>query len=878
MPTHLLDRYAHVYRLLLAVIIPVIAAILQQWMWPHIPPMPWLLLYPAVFFSAWIGGFWGGIIGTVVAVLLGHYLFVAPVESWFVPGSKHPYSISMFAVMGLLISIIHERLKRSQQAWQAANANQLRANERLMSTLASAQAGLWEWDLRTNQVFWSDNLSAMYGLEPGSPSYDYWLASVHPDDQTAANAKLNDYVSAGLEINLEWRVANLPDNQERWLMSRGQPVFDNQGKVILYRGIVLDITQHKQQEQLIEEHQQRLDFALSTLEAGAWELNLRDYTAHRTLLHDQIFGYQELLPEWTFEQFIEHVLPEERDTVRQCFNTAVQARTDWSFECRIRRTDGELRWIYAKGRLKLDLLRQPVAMAGIVQDITERKQAEESLARTHALLNALMTQAPIGFAYLDLELRYRLINDSLAVLNGLPAAAHIGQRIHDIVPTQASTAEEVVNRILTTGEPVKDYEFSGEVPSVPGVTRYWNESWYPLHDNAGRIYGFGAIVKDITERKRAEAALREADRRKDEFLAMLAHELRNPLAPIRNAVQILKQPNMDEKRLTWCRDVIDRQVDHLVRLIDDLLDVSRISRGKIELKKEMLEVSTIVHRAVETTQPLIEARRHQFTVKMPPEPVYVEGDLVRLSQVVANLLNNAAKYTDEGGHIVLAVEQVANDLLIRVRDNGRGIGRLALPDLFELFYQVDRTIDRKEGGLGIGLAVVKSLVTMHGGEVWATSEGRGQGSEFVIRLPSMPFSTSVPALHPTKPKSIENSLRILVVDDNQDAAQSLSLILISEGHTVQLAYDGPTGLDTALAERPQVVLLDIGLPGLDGYAVARALRQYPELNTMQLIAVSGYGREADRAQAQAAGFNGYLTKPVNFDELHCALTQSSFDH
>ncbi|MCL7422947.1 MAG: PAS domain S-box protein [Methylobacter sp.] len=879
MSTPLPARSLQVFRLMSAVLIAVIAVLLQQWLWPYIPSLMWLLLYPAVFFSAWIGGFWGGITSTVIAAMSGLYFFAPPYEAWHVQELQHSYSILIFTVMGILISITHEKLKRSQIALQKSNDSKMKTNhERLMLTLDSIHAGLWEWDVQTNQIFWSEGLQLMYGLHPDTPpSYDNWLASVHGDDRVPVVARLNDVVSRGREINLEWRVANLPDNQERWIMSNGQPIFDDQGNLILYRGIVLDITQRKRQEQILKERKQRLDFALSTLEAGAWELNLQNHTAQRTLLHDQIFGYQELLPEWTFEQFIQHVLPEDRDRVSQRFTTALQTLNDWSFECRIRRADGNIRWIYAKGRLKQDPQGRPVSMTGIVQDITERKLAAESLARTHALLDALMRQAPIGFAYFDRELRYVLINDSLAAINGLPAEAHIGKRVHDIVPTLVSTAESVIARILATGEPVKDCEFSGETLLTPGVTRYWNESWYPLYDSAGEITGFGAMVEDITERKCAENKLKEIDRRKDEFLAMLAHELRNPLAPISNAARIMKCSKLDEARLAWCRDVIDRQVEQLVRLVDDLLDVSRISRGKIELKKDMLEVSAVIQRAVETSQPLMEARRHAFSVQLPPEPVYIEGDLVRLSQVVSNLLNNAAKYTGAGGHITLSAETVDDDILIRVRDSGRGIDPSVLPNLFQLFYQVDSTIDRAEGGLGIGLALVKSLVAMHGGEVWATSAGRNQGSEFVVRLPALPPASKIPASLPKELVPAHDPLRILVVDDNRDAAQTLSLLLTGEGHTVQLTYDGLTGLQAALTDPPQVMLLDIGLPGMDGYTVARTLRRHPGLDMTHLVALSGYGREVDRERAQAAGFNNYLTKPVNFDELQAVLSELSFD-
>jgi PAS domain S-box-containing protein len=750
MPLHLPAWHPRTFRLAIALIIPVIATLIQQWIWPHISPMMWLLLYPAVFFSAWVGGFWGGVLSTAMAVALGFHFFALPGEPGSAQVLMQGYSASIFVMVGLLVSLTHEKLKRSQRALQEANANNLKMNGRLNLALTSAQAGIWEWDMQTSQIFWSDTLWPMYGIDPSNPpSYDTWLESVHADDRASVIASLNHFCEAGLELNLEWRVADPPGHDERWLMSRGQPVFDEQGKTILYRGIVLDITQLKQQQQLVEEHRQRLDFALSTLEAGAWELNLKDHTTHRTLFHDQLFGYRELLPEWTLEKFIAHVLPEDRDAVTRRFNAAVQTRSDWDFECRIRRTDGEIRWIYAKGRLRQDPQGRPVSMAGIVQDITDAKQTQD-------------------------------------------------------------------------------------------------------------------LLKEIAVRK-------------DEFLAMLAHELRNPLAPISNAVQIMKRSHADEVRLAWCQDVIGRQVEQLARLVDDLLDISRISRGKIELKQKILKVSTIVQRAVETNQPLMEARRHELTVQLPPEPIYVEGDLMRLAQVVSNLLNNAAKYTDAGGFIKLSVEQIGNHVFIRVRDNGRGIDPASLSSLFELFYQVDRTIDRAEGGLGIGLSLVKSLVAMHGGDVWAESEGRGQGSEFVVRLPCVPSMSDAPVVNQTDSKpSVEGPMRILVVDDNHDAAQSLSLLLTGEGHTVRLAYNGPMGLEAALTERPQIILLDIGLPGMDGYAVARAVRQHPELKKTQLIALSGYGREVDRERARAAGFNRYLTKPVSFDDLQGALYLLSF--
>jgi len=509
----------------------------------------------------------------------------------------------------------------------------------------------------------------------------------------------------------------------------------------------------------------------------------------------------------------------------------------------------------------------------VIDRTAELEAARQEAERARDLLRVTMDNAPALMSYIDRECRYRRVNKTYELWFGYTPEQVCGHHIREIIGEAAwQSLSPFVERALA-GEQV---EFELNVPYRKGGPHWVHATYSPDFDTEGQVRGFVTHALDISKRKQAEDALKEIDRRKDEFLAMLAHELRNPLAPISNAVQIMKRPNLNQTQLDWCRDVINRQVEHLVRLVDDLLDVSRISRGKIELKKEPLEMSAIVQRAVETSHPLIDARRHELTVHLPPEPVVVEGDLVRLSQVVSNLLNNAAKYTDEGGSIKLTVEPADNGVFIRVRDNGRGIDPTALINLFQLFYQVDRTIDRAEGGLGIGLALVRSMVTMHGGEVWAYSEGRGKGSEFIIRLPCLREVPAAPISCQADSKPDEGPFRILVVDDNRDAAQSLSLLLASDGHEVLQAYDGYTALETAVVERPQVVLLDIGLPGMDGYEVARILRQHPVLKTTRLIALSGYGRELDREQAKTAGFDDYLTKPVDFDELLCTLYQSSF--
>lgn len=377
------------------------------------------------------------------------------------------------------------------------------------------------------------------------------------------------------------------------------------------------------------------------------------------------------------------------------------------------------------------------------------------------------------------------------------------------------------------------------------------------------------VEERTAELARATEALQEADRRKNDFLAMLAHELRNPLAPVRNAIQILKLKGPADPDLQWAREVIERQVQMMTRLVDDLLDVSRITRGKLKLHKESVDAATVVARAVEMVRPLADARKHELTVSLPEGPLWLEADPPRLAQVVANLLTNAAKYTDEGGQIWLTVEQQGDEAVVRVKDTGVGIAADLLPRVFEPFTQEERSLDRAQGGLGIGLTMARSLVELHGGSVQGYSEGLGKGSEFVVCLPLLKKATAPTAAKP-KPGAARQvpARRILVVDDNRDSAESLALLLRFTGHEVQTAYEGEAALETARTQRPDVVLLDIGLPRMDGLEVAHRLRHDLALTDALLVALTGYGQEEDRRRSERAGFNAHLVKPVDLDALY----------
>jgi signal transduction histidine kinase/ActR/RegA family two-component response regulator len=410
---------------------------------------------------------------------------------------------------------------------------------------------------------------------------------------------------------------------------------------------------------------------------------------------------------------------------------------------------------------------------------------------------------------------------------------------------------------------------------------------------AERTRNPASYERELAVRRQAEEALRNseaetrklvaADARKNEFLAMLGHELRNPLAPIRNAVKIMKQRGSDDPDLSWARDVVEHQVRQLGHLVDDILEISRVTTGKVRLHKEQVDVGTIVAFAVETSRPVVEARHHCLSIALPREPVLVEADSIRMAQVLSNLLNNAVKYTQPGGQIRLAVAVEDGWAVFRVQDNGIGIPRGMLAQIFDLFEQVDHSLDHSQGGLGLGLTLVRSLVEMHAGTVEALSEGLGRGSEFVVRLPllstkrttveSKPGAAAglpvrVP-LHVTVP-----SRRVLVVDDNVASAQSLALVLKLEGHEVRLAYDGKAALEAVRAFRPEAVLMDIGLPGLDGYEVARRLRADPDLNLniRLLAAVTGYAEDEARCQSRGAGFDHHLVKPVDPDEVLALLS------
>ncbi len=523
--------------------------------------------------------------------------------------------------------------------------------------------------------------------------------------------------------------------------------------------------------------------------------------------------------------------------------------------------NGRVIWCLSTIALVRDAAGHPHHFTGIVEDITERRRAEEAQAR----LAAIITSSDDSIISMSLTGVITSWNHGAERMYGYLAEEMIGHTTARILPQDRANEErEILDRIrkkerISHFETVRLRKDRVKLDVSVAVS--------PIEDARGNIIGASKITRDITQSKRTEAALRETDRRKDEFLATLAHELRNPLAPIRQAALISKSDSSTEAQKRWSHEVIGRQVHHMALLLDDLLDISRVTRGILELRLETTDLKDVVEAAVETARPVIDAKRHHFSVEAPAEPVQIVADPLRLAQILANLLTNAAKYTDPQGQIQLRVQSAVDGVLIAVTDSGIGIPVEATAKVFDMFSQVKSTLDRSEGGLGIGLALTKGLVELHGGRIEARSGGVGLGSEFIVWLPHQSRRSNHLVSAQTVSEAPPTSRRILIADDNRDAAESLAMLLQLHDHDVRVVHDGQSALAAFAEFQPEVALLDIGMPELNGYEVARSVRQGSLGRATTLIAITGWGQDRDKAHALAAGFNHHFTKPVDPDRI-----------
>jgi PAS domain S-box-containing protein len=506
----------------------------------------------------------------------------------------------------------------------------------------------------------------------------------------------------------------------------------------------------------------------------------------------------------------------------------------------------------------------------------ERERLALESARQRRMYETALNSTPDLIYVFDLEHRIIYANEALLRMWGVTEAYAYGRKLPELgyEPWHVAMHDREIEQVVATRAPIR-----GEVPfSGTNGRRVYDYIFAPVLGPDGAVVAVAGTTRDVTERQAAEQAMREqaqrlteSDRAKDEFLATLSHELRNPLAPLRNSFELLRRlPGVDAK-LAGVHSMMERQVNHLVRLVDDLLEMSRISRGTLSLRDERVPLETVVRNAVETSEPLVQAARHTLTVDLPDEPLWLQGDPVRLAQILANLLNNAARYTDDGGDIVVRARREGEQAVIAVRDNGIGIAPDVMPRMFEMFSRGHRETGRHQGGLGIGLALSRRLAQMHNGSLDALSDGPGRGSEFTVRLPLAAPAPVGEAVPDTTASRLAKT-RVLVVDDNHDAGDSLGQVLDMLGAEVRVARDGAEGIEAFAAHRPSVVLLDIGMPGLNGYDVAREIRtRFPE-HPATLVALTGWGQEDDRRRAREAGFDHHLVKPAEIDALQKLLS------
>jgi PAS domain S-box-containing protein len=508
-----------------------------------------------------------------------------------------------------------------------------------------------------------------------------------------------------------------------------------------------------------------------------------------------------------------------------------------------------------------------IGASKIARDIAERKRTEEALHAVERQLQIVTDSMSAPVTRCSRDLRYLWVGKHYAEWLGLSPEEIIGHPIEDVIGSEAlATIRPYIDQVLS-GREVR-YE---ERVHFKGLGLRWIHAIYtPTFDANGETDGWVAVVLDIDQRKRTEEALKEADRRKDEFLATLAHELRNPLAPVRNSIEVMKRAGLNPELVVQARDTIDRQMTQMERLIEDLLDVSRITHNRLELRKQRTSLESVIHQAVEACRPMAECAEHEVRVVLPPEPIHLHADPARLAQVFGNLLNNSCRYTNAKGQIVISAERQGSEVRVSVKDNGIGIQADMLGRIFETFTQADQSLERMHGGLGLGLTLVKQIVKMHGGDVEAKSEGLGKGSEFVVRLPVLVEGTRDAEAPPVPTAAATSGVpprRILIVDDNEDSAESLAMLLEISDHDTRSAYDGEQALRIAEEFRPHVVLLDIGLPKLNGYEVCRRIRQEPWGKDILMVALTGWGQNDDRRKSREAGFDAHLVKPVGHESL-----------
>jgi PAS domain S-box-containing protein len=748
-------------------------------------------------------------------------------------------------------------------------AESLRSSEQRFRTLAShAPVGIFQTGPTGETVFVNESWCAMSGLAAERALGRGWLQAVHPDDRKRVDADWEKAVRSGVASEAEFRFMK-SDGQVTWLQGNAVPLRNLDGALAGYIGTVVDITARKTAEIALRESEQRFRHMADHAPVMIW---VTDGDGSCTFLGKTWYEFTGRTPETSLGfGWVDAVHPDDRAIARDSFLVANAAQRAYRSEYRVRNKNGEYHWVIDAALPRFAEDGRFLGFIGSVIDITERKLAEEALRTSEQLYRAIGESIDYGVWTCDPQGHCTYASESFLKLVGMTqeqcAQFGWGNALH---PDDAESTIAAWRECVRTGG---TWDVEHRFLGADGKWHPILARGVPVRNEQGEVTAWAGINLDISRLKQVEEELRDADHRKDEFLAVLAHELRNPLAPIRTGLELMRLAGDDPAAIEEVRATMDRQSQQMVRLIDDLLDVSRITRGTVELRICRVELSTVIENAVETARPIIEEMGHKLDVTVPKQPIVLEADGTRLSQVIANLLNNAAKYMDRGGRIELVADRQQSTAVVTVRDSGIGIPPEMIDRIFDMFTQVDGSLERAHGGLGIGLTLVKRLVEMHDGSVEVHSAGRDQGSEFTVRLPAVVGLLSEPVTPIGGARFELDKRRILVVDDNETAANVLAMLLKALGNEVRTAFDGLTAIDLAEQFRPDIVLLDIGMPKLNGYETARRIRAQPWGRDMVLAALTGWGQEEDKRRTREAGFDHHFVKPVEPDVLQKLLAE-----
>jgi PAS domain S-box-containing protein len=842
------------------------------------------LLYAGVAIAVWYGGWRPAVLALVTGYLAVHFLLVEP-RSALALARRDWIGLLMYLFSCGVIIVIGESLHRSRQqvATQLSDLEQaVSARQKLQVDLALTLHCMDEFfsQYDSNWIIRYANEKQQRGDPRIAPAIaeERSLWTLWPD---MVGTPTEDALRRCMKERVTVEADRYDSNLNRWYAVRAYP--DPHGGLAM---LVRDVTRARRVEKALRKSEEDYRQLFEGSAAGKAEAALHGglFTrANRRFCELTQYSADELKQ----ITMLDLTHPDDRERCRAAAERAARSGGEgFEMEKRYVRKDGETIWVQLSAVGVRDGSGALVGMMESIQDVTGHKQAEHEanaaaaeLARVHrqldesfAVLDTLLASAPVGLAFLDPQARFVRTNQALAAIHGSPVASQVGATVADLVPELWPQFEAMFFQALT-GQATVSAELAAAMPSAPGQMRHWLVSAYPVRVE-GAVIGVGLVVVDVTHQRLASEALKDAGRRKDEFLAMLAHELRNPLAPLRNALQLLTMSPDTSQAFQKVRPMMERQLALMVRLIDDLLDISRIGQGKITLTMTEVPLAVVIETAVEGSRPHFDAVGHTLTIEPVPDSIRVQVDPARMAQVFANLLNNAARYTSPGGRITVSVQCVDGRVEIAVQDNGMGVPPAMLGRIFNLFEQVERPHGDswQRSGLGIGLALVRGLVELQGGSVRASSEGEGRGSRFTVALPAVTTSPAAEMALPP-PVGVQRRRRILVVDDNTDAAQSLAMLLELMGHEVHTALDGLQAVAAVSAMEPDLVLLDIGMPGVDGYEACRRIRRLPAGRRVRVVAMTGWGQDDDRRRSHEAGFDRHLVKPAEPGEIERLLRE-----